>query len=295
MSSGDITRRAFIVAGATLGYGCGSAPAAPVSAPHTKSERAPSPSIRLALPERSSDALGGRALIRATEEMRAGQREQFFRDQYLAGNIPPRSRTLFPLQFAGGRLVLHVTRDYVALGSDTDFVRVPLAKTAAWAVARAADATLPTTRIVDRIYEESSCRVTSPRYGVRDEMATAALYLAHSEEVDRAIERESCAPDALIAGPKKDLVVSAREGSQPGRLAIYGWFRSSGAIIQPLSLVHSEQYVDYTHGIRLVSNSVFVDGVTRTFREVLHDRDLGPLISDEGSFTAPWGTIDEDR
>ena len=52
--------------------------------------------------------------------------------------------------------------------------------------------------------------------------------------------------------------------------------------IQPLSSVHVEWYVDYSHGIRLVSRDVVVDGVRRDLAALLADPVLWPLVSDEG-------------
>jgi hypothetical protein len=248
---------------------------------------------KLRLPARRDDALDATALLHRTEGMTGGEREQFFRNQYLEGNIPSHLRTLHPLELGGGRVVVFVTHDYLALGSDADAVRVPLARNAAWTVARAANATLPTPHIVDEIYRASPCRVTSVRFGVMNEMATSSLYLAHSKDIDEHLAKGACERGGLVAGPKKDLVLSARENGRAGRLAIYGWFRTDGSVIQPLSLVHSDQYVDYTHGIRLVSNDIRVDGTPMTFKAALRDRAIGKSLSDEGAFTASYGTIDE--
>jgi hypothetical protein len=77
-------------------------------------------------------------------------------------------------------------------------------------------------------------------------------------------------------------VLSARLWRQPGRVAIYGWHRGVGAPIQPLSTVHGARYADYSHGVRLVSNMVFVNGQRRSIFDVLADSRLAALLSDEG-------------
>ena len=86
----------------------------------------------------------------------------------------------------------------------------------------------------------------------------------------------------LTAGHMKDLVISTRLWSQPGRVAIYGWHRAADAPIQPLSTVHGARYADYSHGVRLVSQRVFVNGEPRSLFDVLADRRLSRLLSDEG-------------
>jgi hypothetical protein len=68
----------------------------------------------------------------------------------------------------------------------------------------------------------------------------------------------------------------------PGRLALYGWHRGPSAPIQPLSLVHGARYADYSHGIRLVATTAFVDGLPRSIFEVLRDPALSTALSDEG-------------
>ena len=90
------------------------------------------------------------------------------------------------------------------------------------------------------------------------------------------------APGALTAGHKKDLVLSQRLWEQPGRVAIYGWHRADGTPIQPLSTVHGARYADYSHGVRLVSQTMFVDGRPTRLLDALADEQLGPLLSDEG-------------
>ena len=46
--------------------------------------------------------------------------------------------------------------------------------------------------------------------------------------------------------------------------------------------MHGARYADYSHGIRLVSDIVYVNGVRRSMAEVLADPQLAGLLSDEG-------------
>jgi len=87
---------------------------------------------------------------------------------------------------------------------------------------------------------------------------------------------------ALVSGDKKDVVLSNRLITHPGQIAIYGWHRLTGAPIQPLSTVHGAHYADYSHGIRLVSRKVLVDGKLRSIAEILEDPVLSKVLSDEG-------------
>src|SRR5262249_38225116 len=84
------------------------------------------------------------------------------------------------------------------------------------------------------------------------------------------------------AGDKKDLVLTNRLWTHPLRVAIYGWHRKDGSPIQPLSTVHGFRYADYSHGVRLVSDTVYVDGRSESLLRVLQDPMLASVVSSEG-------------
>ena len=56
----------------------------------------------------------------------------------------------------------------------------------------------------------------------------------------------------------------------------------NGKAIQPLSLVHGNYYSDYSHGIRLVSNTIEINGEAHPIEIVLKDPSLAKIISYEG-------------
>src|SRR5262249_8630683 len=61
-------------------------------------------------------------------------------------------------------------------------------------------------------------------------------------------------------------------------VVIYGWHYKSGKNIQPESDVHENTYVDYSHGIRLLSQKMVVDGKPALLADVLKDKELAPLV-----------------
>jgi hypothetical protein len=116
------------------------------------------------------------------------------------------------------------------------------------------------------------------------------LYL--SEHQHRIDEQRSGLPlGELISGHKKDLVLSNRLRQTPGRVAIYGWHWAPGHPIQPLSTVHGAQYVDYSHGVRLVSATVVVGGQPRSIYDALQDSRVASILSREGVTRNPWGLM----
>lgn len=90
---------------------------------------------------------------------------------------------------------------------------------------------------------------------------------------------------ALVAGHKKDVVISARLAGVTNKVAIYGWQQTNGMAIQPLYLGHVSWWVDYSQCVRLVSQNMLVNGEKKTVAEVLADPKFCSLISDESVIT----------
>lgn len=242
----------------------------------------------LPLPARRSDAPVGADVVAICERLGPADRETEIMREILAGNVPSFLRALAPIDLSspssGRRGRAWVTPDYLAVGSDSDFVRVPMAKRTAHDIAHSLGCILPTSRIVDAVYEGAACKLTSPAHGASARMASTELYAIHNREIEERRSALRCPDGAVVAGHKKDLVISPREAAKPGHLVIYGWFGPDGTPIQPLSLLHSDRYVDFSHGVRLVADEMEVDGDERNIFEVLRDPELSALVSNEGPF-----------
>lgn len=253
---------------------------------------APVPRLRpLPLPPRSEGAETGSAFAARTAGEPDAVRYAEAVDQLLQGNLPLHLRLFTPVRLAAPpghlgarRAVIQVSSDYLALGSDEDFLRVPLDLHGARALAHATGCLLPTPRMVDAIYLEAATRLTPCPLPPTREMRTMAWIWKHHELI--AEERGSSPLVPLVAGHKKDVVLTGRLHRQPDRVAIYGWHRPSGEPIQPLSLVHGAAYADYSHGVRLVHPVVRVDGVERSLVEALADPWVAPLLTREGVISA---------
>jgi len=241
-----------------------------------------------AIPARPANAPGGREFARQVWSLSGPARDALIITQLEAGNVPPFLRHLIPVTVRGEtahgivRITVCVLPDYLAVGSDTDFLYVPLGLKAALAVAARFGDVLPTPKLVDAIYAASPVKLVPEPLTASDAMRSTAYVLRHTELIDlqRALYRQPLG--TLTSGDKKDLVLTDRLWESPGRVAIYGWQRASGRPIQPLSTVHGERYADYSHGIRLVSRIVYVNGVARGMDDVLADSNLAPLLSREG-------------
>ncbi len=241
------------------------------------------------IPQRSAQAHSGSEFVAAVAGMSERERDSAIRSELLAGNIPGFLRNgvaaTLNASLPGGErvaLTLCVLADYLSLGADDDFLRVPMGLDTAIAVAAGFGFVLPTRRIVDLIYRQAAVHLVPQPLPAGDRMRSTETYRLHNTLVQEQRDATGAVPGALTAGHKKDLVISERLWSQPGRVAIYGWQRADGRAIQPLSTVHGAHYADYSHGVRLISDVVFVNGEPRSIFDVLADERLAPLLSDEG-------------
>jgi hypothetical protein len=263
-----------------------SAPAAP--APERKTAAPPPTPVRapeLALPARPDGAETGSAFIRRIEGLGRAAIDDEVWAAVRAGNVPPFERHFLPIEIddeALGLAVLHVTCDYLAIGSDEDFMRMPMTSAVAQRIADLVDASLPTRKLVDVIYRAATAKLPPSWIDGGPTEGTLADFIHHQKTLEARRLAKGFALGVLTAGDKKDIVLSPRMVEKPGRVAIYGWHRSDGDPIQPLSCVHSCRYADYSHGVRLVSEAMTINGEPHRVSEVLADPVLADLLSDEG-------------
>jgi hypothetical protein len=221
--------------------------------------------------------------------MTAPEREQAILAEISKGNLPEFLRKLAPVQLrcdsgAARNLVatIFVTPDYLAIGSDSDFLRIPMNLHTAAAIAGRFGFVLPTRKMVDAIYLQSRYRLVPQPLPAGTQMRSTAYYWNHNELIEDQVNAMGARLGELIAGDKKDVVMTNRLTTHLGRIAIYGWHRGAGEPIQPLSTVHGANYADYSHGIRLISEWALIDGKLALVRDLLRDPSTAGILSDEG-------------
>ena len=247
------------------------------------------PDLTRSIPAASPDALTGSQFAESVLNMDRHEREQAILDQLVAGNLPGFLRKLVPVKLnsevASGKALtatIFVMPEYLAIGSDGDFLRIPMNLHTATAVASRFGFVLPTRKIVDAIYDQSGCHFTPQPLPAGPQMTSTEYYRMHNAMIDRQSQALGFPLGALVSGHKKDVVLTNRLITRPGHIAIYGWHRAKGAPIQPLSTVHGAGYADYSHGIRLVAKMAMIDGKLRSVSEILHDSKLARVLSYEG-------------
>jgi len=248
------------------------------------------PATPMDIPRRNTDALSGSDFIASIADLPREAREAAVRRELLAGNIPSFLRTLHTIEVMspatdGERhtIAYDVMPDYLAIGSDDDFVRMPMTPYTAQAFGDAFGFVLPTRKMVNDIWAAAVTRVDPKPLTVERE--SPRTFLQHHRAIETQLD--AGARGTLVAGIKKDVVVTNRLSERPQRVAIYGWHYTNGDPIQPLYVGHVDWYVDYSHGIRPVRRTMRVDGRWRTFEEILADGLLHALLSDEGVISTP--------
>ncbi len=238
------------------------------------------------LPHRAPDAPGGDALAMQVQELSRAAREGRIVAEVLAGNVPTWWRHLVPVTMVrrvGTRDItvqFEATPDYLAVGSDDDWFLMPLAPEAARGLGALTDTRLPTPPMVDAIWQAAAVRLGPDSIAPSAAMVTVPVFVDHMRMIRARRGAVGAVPGDLVAGHKKDVVQTPHLDLLPGRVAIYGWHRPDGRPIQPLYTGHASSHVDYSHGIRLVSRRVLIDGIPHDLDELVRDPVLAGAVHD---------------
>jgi len=240
--------------------------------------------FRLRVPEHKGNRMTGNEFYKKVVSFGWAARDSMAVQEILAGNIPGFLEKFVKVrsQITDNtgkihRALLYVSPDYLAVGTDADWARIPLTPMAAQKIADRFHCFLPTKKIVNLVYKNATVKLEPlPMYAFRDSSVT--MWQHHL-----MIEGQRKGRKGLIAGIKKDLVLSGKivRESRPNREAIYGWHQLNGIAIQPLYAGHINWWVDYSHGTRLLYRKIKVDGKEMDYTDVLKDPVLQKLICDE--------------
>jgi hypothetical protein len=241
-------------------------------------------SKHIVLPARKSNALTGNEFYKSVFSVTREERQMVAKKEILNGNVPGFLRNMIKIKTSiktiGGKKIrayYFVTRDYLSIGSNNSFARIPLTPMTAQQIADSLHCFLPTRKIVNDIYQAAKIKLEPvPMYAFRDSAVTMYQH-------NLIIEGQRKLRKGLIAGIKKDVVITGMltRSHRPNRVAIYGWQKMDGKPVQPLYTGHVNWYVDYSHGIRLVYRTIYVNGKRMDYKDVLKDSTLKRLLCDE--------------
>jgi hypothetical protein len=253
----------------------------------------------LNLPARPPNAMSGSEFALHTSSMSLINREKALVREILSGNVPFFSRTLRPviikrtINTESYELLLFTTCDYMAIGSDLDYLYIPMTPSTAQYLADEMKCTLPTKKLVDNIYNPSEIKLYPQPIPPSDKMTTIPVFMDHTDSIKKQFnEREIVrSADKIVAGHKKDIIISNKIYSSDrnyDRVVIYGWHLGIDDPIQPVYNGHSASYADYSHGVRLISDTLIINGGQYLFKNIVSDPDLSVMVSSEGKITKPF-------
>lgn len=241
-------------------------------------------SKRIILPERKDNTVTGDDFYKSVFAASRVEREAGAEKEILQGNVPSFLRKMVRINTSitsdGGKTIhayYFVFPDYLSIGSEKDFARIPLTPVTAQKIADSLHCFLPTRKMVNDIYKAAKVKLEPvPMYAFRDSAVTMYQH-------NLIIEGQRKLRRGLIAGIKKDVVITGMltRSSKPNRVAIYGWQKLDGKPIQPLYTGHAKWYVDYSHGIRLVYRIIYVNKKPMDYIDVLKNKNLRKLLCDE--------------
>ncbi len=240
------------------------------------------------LPPRPAGAPTGSTFAKSIADAPLEPRERKAVAAILAGNVPDGWRSFVPVtaRHDDHTLIYKVSPDYLSIGTDADPFRIPLTPYSAQKVAESLDCLLPTPKMVDDIYAQATVKLTPAPIPPSPRMTSVYVFLDHNQSIGPQTAGK------LVAGHKKDVVLTSKLAERPDKVAIYGWHRPDGKPIQPLYTGHTAAWVDYSHGIRLISKAMILDGQPTNADAILADPKLAPLLSNEGVLTRTKYALD---
>lgn len=249
----------------------------------------------LNVPVRQTTALNGAQFVATITPMSFTNRENLILQEVVKGNVPNFYRTLSSVTSTAAisgtvqSVTYYVIPDYLAIGCDTNYFLCPMSPIVATKIADSIGCTLPTRKMVNDIYAQATLKLPPLTIPASGTMTTVQAFDQHNTMVrnQRNAYLTTYPLGTLIGGDKKDVVISNLIYSTSNKVIIYGWHTSVGNPIQPMSSVHADTYMDYSHGMRFIQNDVIYNGTPTTVKAILQSSTLNPLLSDEGVINPP--------
>lgn len=241
------------------------------------------------IPDRDEEAIVGSQWVTNNMDITDVTRNNDILSQILSGNIPDflRKFSSVTISVNSDELTYFTMPDYLSIGNDKDYVRVPMDPLMAQKIADKFDCSLPTVKMVNQIWKASVNKLQPKPWGppYNGDMLKTHRIGTHNSTINKQLVDKD--PFALTSGHKKDVVLTNRlyPNNPAKKVAIYGWIQTNGAAIQPLNPVsHESSYFDYSHGIRLISNDCILNKTPFRLQDIFTSSTYSKLVSDEVPF-----------
>lgn len=253
----------------------------------------------LKLKPRKINAISGSEFAKsiADSSLTLENREKIIFNEIKQGNVPDFLRKLkkvsdsLQIDNKTYKINYYVLPDYFAIGSNDDFFYVPMTPILAQKVANYFKCKLPTKKMVDLIYVNATIKLKPQPIPPTNKMTTIPVFIAHNDSIKVLLKmlRIKDKNEELVAGNKKDIIISNKiYGEKNAKVVIYGWHKLDGKPIQPVYNKHLNTWADYSHGVRLIQDKVWINGKKTTLTKILANLKLYNLLSDEGTIEKPY-------
>lgn len=217
----------------------------PKRADASAAEPVPASPLAPLLPPSADGREGASAIMIRTARMSQHAREQEFLRLIRLNNVP--SWTWNTVDIGGGK---RVTKDFLSIGHDEDFMWIPLTPSAATQLLIEHGLRLPNRAEAEATYAYARAnggflafQSFSPERGQTRWGNTAVSQSAQK------IKNTMTQAAPVFDGHKKYVLGRTNEG----KVIIFGGHHADGGQVQPYSTLHDESYLDYSHGIRGVA------------------------------------------
>jgi len=227
--------------------------------------------------------------VRGVERLK---RDEIAGQYLLAGHVPDHMRNYVDIvqvfQSQDGEthsLILSVLPDFLCIGTNEDYIRIPLTPLTAQIICDEWGCMLPTTKMSDIIWGAAVNKMQPLPWGPPYDASMMSLdrVITHNKRINDLANKLGQDMMQLSAGHKKDVVMTKKLASQPKQVAIFGWHQLNGKNIQPLYLGHENTYFDYSHAERMVCMEAIIDDSPVNLKYVLSDSNICNAITNEGA------------
>lgn len=220
-------------------------------------------------------------------------REQYLLQQLLNDRVPSWinkdywkpvviAKTIANKQY---ELTFYCLPDYLAIGDDSDWFRVPLYPATAQVICDKWNCILPSTQMVDAIWNRATVKLVPNPLPPDNQMFISARWKQHEDIINSVKFPQT----NLIAGHKKDVVIGPKLDNK--HVAIYGWHQPNGNPLQPYFTGHHSKWADYSHGIRLINQRAYLNDKEINLVDLFQDQEFSILVSNQGAFKPLYPNI----
>lgn len=236
------------------------------------------------IPSRQDGSMSGSEFGQSILNIVGQQREDMIYAEFAKGNVPDFMRNFTEITISQNNNILkvYVAPNVLCVGSDEDYLMMPMNPLTAKKIMDLYGCGFITKKLADIIWQNADLKLMPQPIPPSSYMTSTAAFIQHNAIIMFQINGR---PFSLITGHKKDIIVDKQLLTFTHNVAIYGWFYpSNGQAIQgpmPNCVSHSNQYLDYSHGVRIVARKAILNEQIVDLYDILKKPHYSYLINDE--------------